>query len=113
MNSVYDNGGSAGGGSGRGALGGGLSDILDRAGRILGRIGFGLFMVLAIGATLLATTFVGIFLAIAAGFLTLTQKLGGRSRKRAAQDAREEGPPPTLEAHRTADGWVTEPVRRD
>lgn len=108
MNSVYDGGGA----SNRAAGGSRLTDLLDRAGRFLGRIGFGLFLVLAVGATVIATTFVGILLALAAGFLTLTHKLGRRSRKPRETEA-ESGPPPTLEAHRTADGWVTEPVSRD
>ena len=110
MNSVYDESGSGSGGD----AGARLSRMLDRAGSFLGKIGFGLFLLLALGATLVATTIVGIMLALAAGFLTVTQKLG---RKRSPDDPAgaddvDHGPPPTLEAHRTADGWVTEPMRR-
>lgn len=112
MNSVYDDSGSGSGGD----AGAWISRMLDRAGGFLGKIGFGLFLLLAVGATLVATTFVGILLALAAGFLTFTHRLG-RKRSPSAKstrsaDEREQGPPPTLEAHRTADGWVTEPVRR-
>lgn len=108
MNSVYENGGA----SERDAFGSRVSEAFDRGGRFLGKIGFGLFLMLALGATLLATTFVGVLLALAAGFLALTQKLGRKSRSK-GRAPEQSGPPPTLEAHRTADGWVTEPVRRD
>ena len=96
MNSAYDN-------SGNGA-GAAIAGMFDRAGRFLGRIGFGLFLLLAVGATLVATTFVGILLALAAGFLAFTHKLGSRRRNAASTPDAAEGPPPTLEAHRTADG---------
>ncbi len=109
MNSVYDEG-QTGRQDNAGAR---ISGVVDRVGRFLGRIGFGLFLLLAVGATLVATTFVGILLALAAGFLAFTQRLGRRRRSTAPGAEAEEGPPPTLEAHRTADGWVTEPVGRD
>jgi len=110
MNSVYDERGSGSGGD----AGTWIWRVLDRAGSFLGKIGFGLFLLLALGATLVATTFVGIMLALAAGFLTFTHRLGRKrsSRSSSGAEATEQGPPPTLEAHRTADGWVTEPVRR-
>ena len=108
MNSVYENGGA----TERDAFGSKVSDAFDRGGRFLGRIGFGLFLLLAVGATLVATTFVGVMLALAAGFLALTHKLGRKSKAKASA-SEQSGPPPTLEAHRTADGWVTETTRRD
>lgn len=68
----------------------------------LGKVGFGLFLMVAAFAALVATTFIGIMLAIAAIFLTLTRPR--RNRKAAAgQDTSR-----TLEARRTADGWVIE-----
>lgn len=113
MNSAYDNSGS-----GRpDSAGARIFTMLDGIGQFLGRIGFGLFLLLAVGATLVATTFVGILLALAAGILTFTHRLGRRKGGAAsAGDGPAEtnaGPPPTLDAHRTADGWVTEPVRSD
>jgi hypothetical protein len=62
---------------------------------------FGIFLLVAALAALLATTFIGLMLAIAAFFLTL-----GRPRRRAQQA--DSGEPQTLEARRTADGWVIE-----
>ena len=84
-----------------------LSGLMDRFGRTLGRIGFGLFVALALGAALVATTFIGLLLAAAAIFLTIAQGWGRRRRRAAGADSQEETPR-TLEAHRTADGWVTE-----
>jgi hypothetical protein len=52
-------------------------------------------------AALIATTFIGILLAIAAVFLTLT-------RPRRKKHAAPQGESQTLEARRTADGWVIE-----
>jgi hypothetical protein len=73
----------------------------QRVGGFLGKAGFGLFLVVAALAALVATTFIGIMLAIAAVFLTFT-----RPRRRKAE--RAEPAPQTLEARRTADGWVIE-----
>jgi hypothetical protein len=67
---------------------------------ILAKAGFGLFLLFAALAALVATTFIGIMLAIAAVFLTV-----GRQRRKA------QGKPTaseTLDARRTADGWVIE-----
>lgn len=68
---------------------------------ILGKAGFGIFLLVAALAALVATTFIGIMLAIAAVFLTIA-----RPRRR-PQPVRS-GETQTLEARRTADGWVIE-----
>ena len=67
----------------------------------LAKAGFGLFLLVAALAALVATTFIGLMLAIAAVFLTIA-----RPRRRAPVAARADGQ--TLEARRTADGWVIE-----
>lgn len=67
----------------------------------LAKAGFGVFLLVAALAALVATTFIGIMLAIAAVFLTIARP---RAR-RAAQTVRSGD---TLEARRTADGWVIE-----
>lgn len=69
---------------------------------VLAKAGFGLFLLFAALAALVATTFIGIMLAIAAVFLTV-----GRPRRRAQAQVRPT-PPETLDARRTADGWVIE-----
>jgi hypothetical protein len=70
-------------------------------GGFLGKVGFALFLLAAGVAALVATTFIGILLALAAVFLTFAHSFGRKSRKQA-------GDPDTLEARRTADGWVIE-----
>lgn len=60
---------------------------------------FGLFLLVAALAALVATAFIGLMLAIAAVFLSV-----GRSRRRKPEQAASQ----TLEARRTADGWVIE-----
>lgn len=67
----------------------------------LAKAGFGLFLLVAALAALVATTFIGLMLAIAAVFLTIA-----RPHRRAPVAAR--GDSQTLEARRTADGWVIE-----
>jgi uncharacterized membrane protein len=67
----------------------------------LAKAGFGLFLIVAAIAALIATTFIGLMLAIAAVFLTFTRP---RRARRAAPKAEAQ----TLEARRTADGWVIE-----
>ncbi len=71
---------------------------------VLAKAGFGLFLLFAALAALVATTFIGIMLAIAAVFLTV-----GRPRRRAQAQAQvRPATPETLDARRTADGWVIE-----
>jgi len=71
---------------------------------VLAKAGFGLFLLFAALAALVATTFIGIMLAIAAVFLTV-----GRPRRRAQVQAQvRPSAPQTLDARRTADGWVIE-----
>jgi hypothetical protein len=75
--------------------------LAHRIGRGIGRLGFGLVVVIALGIALVATTFIGLLLALAALFLTLS-----RRRAPAAPAGSQSGA--TLDAHRTADGWVIE-----
>ena len=74
---------------------------LQRAFGVLAKAGFGIFLLFAALAALVATTFIGIMLAIAAVFLTV-----GRPRRRA--QVQPAAAPQTLDARRTADGWVIE-----
>lgn len=74
---------------------------MQRVFGFLAKAGFGLFLLVAALAALVATTFIGLMLAIAAVFLTIA-----RPRRRAPVAARADGQ--TLEARRTADGWVIE-----
>lgn len=74
---------------------------MQRGFGFLAKAGFGLFLLVAALAALVATTFIGLMLAIAAVFLTIA-----RPRRRAPVAARADGQ--TLEARRTADGWVIE-----
>ena len=74
---------------------------LQKVGGLLGKAGFGVFLLVAAFAALIATTFIGLMLAIAAIFLSFAYR-----PRRAAQ--RESGDPDTLEARRTADGWIIE-----
>ncbi len=76
---------------------------LQKFGGFLGKAGFGLFLLFAAFAALLATTFIGLMLAIAAVFLTFAQSIGRPRRSKPVP-----GEPDTLEARRTADGWVIE-----
>lgn len=73
----------------------------QRAFSMLAKAGFGIFLIFAALAALVATTFIGLMLAIAAVFLTV-----GRPRRRAPAQPAEA--PQTLDARRTADGWVIE-----
>jgi len=73
---------------------------LRHAFSVLAKAGFGLFLLFAALAALVATTFIGIMLAIAAVFLTV-----GRPRRKAQV---QPAAPETLDARRTADGWVIE-----
>lgn len=75
---------------------------LQRVFSVLAKAGFGLFLLFAALAALVATTFIGIMLAIAAVFLTV-----GRPRRR-VQVKVQPAAPDTLDARRTADGWVIE-----
>jgi hypothetical protein len=67
---------------------------------VLAKAFFGLFLLVAAIAALVATTFIGIMLAIAAVFLTI----GRRRSRKPVRPADSQ----TLEARRTADGWVIE-----
>jgi hypothetical protein len=87
---------------GHGDFGARINHALKRLGGFLGKAGFGIFLIVAAIAALVATTFIGLMLAIAAVFLTLARSLSRSSRREAASD------PDTLEARRTADGWVIE-----
>lgn len=62
----------------------------------------GVFLFVAALAALVATTLIAFMLAIAAVFLTFAQGFG-RSRREVGLASDR-----TLEARRTADGWVTE-----
>jgi hypothetical protein len=75
---------------------------LKSFGAFLAKAGFGLFLLVAAFAALVATTFIGLMLAIAAVFLTFA-----RPRRKQAKQA-ETGASATLEARRTADGWIIE-----
>lgn len=77
------------------------SGVLNRAFGILAKAGFGVFLLVAALAALIATTFIGLMLAIAAVFLTFARP------RRKAQVVRT-GESQTLDARRTADGWVIE-----
>lgn len=79
-----------------------LQLALKSFGGFLAKAGFGLFLLVAAFAALVATTFIGLMLAIAAVFLTFA-----RPRRKQAKQA-EAGASSTLEARRTADGWVIE-----
>lgn len=68
---------------------------------VIGKAGFALFLLFAGLAALVATAVIGLMLAIAAIFLTVT-----RPRRRAEQG--KDDVSATLEARRTADGWVIE-----
>ena len=81
-------------------LGSRITAALQRVFGFLGKAGFGLFLVVAALAALVATTFIGLMLAIAAIFLSFT-----RPRRKRAKD---EPVNQTLDARRTADGWVIE-----
>lgn len=73
---------------------------LQRLGGFLGKAGFGLFLIAAAVAALVATTVIGLMLALAAVFLSFAHVMSRKSRRPADSD--------TLEARRTADGWVIE-----
>lgn len=93
----------------------------------IARAGFGFFVVIAAGAALLATTFIGLLIALAALFLNVgarvmrgsqyqnqnsSFKTGGAEAMFGVKSRRETKSAKsgeTLEAHKTADGWVIEP----
>ena len=76
--------------------------FLNRVFGIFAKAGFGVFLIVAALAALVATTFIGIMLALAAVFLTFA-----RPRRKVQQPVRT-GETQTLDARRTADGWVIE-----
>ena len=77
--------------------------LLNQVFGVLAKAAFGVFLIVAAIAALVATTFIGIMLALAAVFLTFA------SPRRKAQPVRTGEPPSqTLDARRTADGWVIE-----
>ncbi len=76
--------------------------ILNRVFGMLAKAGFGVFLLVAAIVALIATTFIGIMLAFAAVFLTFA-----RPRRKVQQPVRT-GETQTLDARRTADGWVIE-----
>jgi hypothetical protein len=82
-------------------IGARLQAGLQRFGAFLGKAGFGLFLLAAAVAALVATTFIGLMLAIAAVFLTVAHSFARPRRKQEADSD-------TLEARRTADGWIIE-----
>ncbi len=82
-------------------IGARLHLALRRLGGFLARAGFGLFLIAAAVAALVATTVIGLMLALAAVFLTFAHGMARKGR-RSADDA------DTLEARRTADGWIIE-----
>jgi hypothetical protein len=79
-----------------------LQLAVRQLGGFLGKAGFGLFLLAAAVAALVATTFIGILLALAAVFLTFAHTFGRKKSRR------QDGDQDTLEARRTADGWVIE-----
>ena len=83
-------------------LGARLNLALKSFGGFLAKAAFGVFLLVAAFVALVATTFIGLMLAIAAVFLTFA-----RPRRKPAH-RQERGAPSTLEAKRTADGWVIE-----
>ena len=87
---------------GQPAFGARFTVAVQRVFGFLAKAGFGLFLLVAALAALVATTFIGLMLAIAAVFLTIA-----RPRRRAPAAAAS-GDNQTLEARRTADGWVIE-----
>ena len=82
-------------------LGQPIGGFLNRVFGVLAKAGFGVFLIVAALAALVATTFIGIMLALAAVFLTFARP------RRKAQPVRT-GETQTLDARRTADGWVIE-----
>ena len=88
---------------GQPAFGARFTLAMQRVFGFLAKAGFGLFLLVAALAALVATTFIGLMLAIAAVFLTIA-----RPRRRAPATAAARGDSQTLEARRTADGWVIE-----
>ncbi len=96
----------------------------------IARAGFGFFVVFAAGAALVATTFIGLLIAMAAVFLNLAVRVTRGSKTAEPMDkgagfssfsrahvfgAQKQSKPKstaageTLEAHKTANGWVIEP----
>lgn len=84
-----------------------LAAGLQRFGAMLGKVGFGLFLLAAAVAALVASAFIGLMIAIAAVFLTFAHSLM-RPRRKANQGQHGQADDGTLEARRTADGWVIE-----
>ena len=87
---------------GQSEFGARFTAVMQRVFGFFAKAGFGLFLLVAALAALVATTFIGLMLAIAAVFLTIA-----RPRRRAAASGGR-GDSQTLEARRTADGWVIE-----
>ena len=82
-------------------LGQPIGGFLNRVFGVIAKAGFGVFLIVAALAALVATTFIGIMLALAAVFLTFARP------RRKPQPVRT-GETQTLDARRTADGWVIE-----
>jgi hypothetical protein len=74
------------------------------------RAGFGLFLLAAGITAVVATTFIGLVLVVGAVFLSLAYGFGRSSRRgQSSHGDGQSSEPGTLEARRTADGWVIEP----
>ena len=70
---------------------------------------FGVFVFVAAAFALLATTFIGLMIAAAALCLKVAHSIGRGGNSRRQSGNKRPGAPQrseTLEAHRTADGWV-------
>lgn len=105
-----------------------LAFYFRRFGAWIARAGFGFFVVFAAGAALLATTVIGLLIAVAALFLNLGSRVmrgskysdmnagfktaGAESIFKKAKTTKtsqsNSAKGETLEAHKTADGWVIE-----
>jgi hypothetical protein len=83
-----------------------LANALHAVARFIRRAGVVLLLLAAGLTAVVATTFIGLVLVVGAVFLSLAYGFGRPARR---TTARPEGTPGTLEARRTADGWVIEP----
>lgn len=107
-----------------------IAYYLRRFSAWIARAGFGFFVVFAAGAALIATTVIGLLIAMAALFLNMGSRVmrgskyneqgAGFKAAGRAKVFRGQGPSradgdggatkgETLEAHKTANGWVIEP----
>ena len=82
-----------------------LMTAFNRVAGLVGRAGFAVLVILAAGVAVFASAVIGLIVAVAAIGLRIA---AGRARRRRGGPTAHAADARTLDAHRTAKGWVVE-----